>query len=178
MKGIKIMILVMLASIVLAIFWDQVPLIKETVHFVLDPTAGKLLSFNIDFGLILITAIITLAISLVQKYTVDNDTLRELKKEQKLVQEEMKKYKDHPEKLMELQKKQLEFIPKTMDLTMRPLIYTAIPIILFFRWFNDYFAVSAAGTTVKIFGILSWFWAYLIFSIIFSLVFRKVLKLP
>ena len=124
--------------------------------------------------MIIITAIISLILSLVQKYATDQESLKQLKSEQKLLQEEMKQYKDHPEKLMELQKKQLEFIPKTMDLTMAPVLYTAIPIILFFRWFSEYFTMNPE----KILGFFSWFWAYLIFSIVFSIVFRKVFKMP
>ncbi|MFH1290439.1 MAG: EMC3/TMCO1 family protein, partial [Nanoarchaeota archaeon] len=106
----------------------------------------------------------------IQKYTTDQDLLRQIKKEQKLLQGEMKKYKEHPDKLLEMQKKQLQFIPKTFEITMRPIMYTSIPIILFFRWFNDYFAANP----IKIFGFLGWFWAYFIFSIIFTTVFRKV----
>ncbi len=40
---------------------------------------------------------------------------------------------------MELQKKQFAFLPKMMKMSMRPMVYTAIPLILFFRWFMDYF---------------------------------------
>ena len=176
MKPLTILLIITIISLGIAFFWKSVPIISQSVHLILDPTAGSLLNFNITLGMIIITAIITLFITLIQKYTVDNDQLRELKKEQKILQEEMKKYKEHPEKFMELQKKQLEFIPQTMQLTMRPLIYTGIPIILFFRWFNDYF--SAVTPPVKIFGFLSWFWAYLIFAIICSIIFRKMLKLP
>ena len=81
----------------------------------------------------------------------------------------MKKYKDNPDKLLELQKKSMEFIPKTMDITMRPLIFTAIPVILFLRWFADYFSQNP----VKIFGFFSGIWAYIVFSIIFSIILRK-----
>lgn len=176
MNGIKILFLVMLASLGIAFFWNSLPIVSNTVHLILDPTAGALLNFNVNMGMVIISGIISLFIALIQKYTVDNDMLRELKKEQKILQEEMKKYKDHPEKLLELQKKQLEFLPKTMNLTMRPLVYTAIPIILFFRWFSDYF--NAINPPLKIFGFFTWFWAYLVFSIIFSIIFRKILKLP
>ena len=176
MKPLTILVLVMLISIAIAAFWNSIPAVKQGVHLLLDPTAGNLLDFNVSLGMIIIAATISLFITLMQKYTVDNETLRELKKEQKLLQEEMKKYKEHPEKLMELQKKQLEFVPKTMELTTRPLLYTGIPIILFFRWFNDYFSIF--NPPLKIFGFLSWFWAYLIFSIIASIIFRKLFKLP
>ena len=96
-----------------------------------------------------------------------------MKKEQKILQEEMKKYKDNPEKIMELQKKQLEFIPKTMKLSMRAIAYTGIPLILSFRWFMDYFELIPE---FKFFGFFTWFWFYLVFSIIFSSVLRKIMN--
>jgi uncharacterized membrane protein (DUF106 family) len=58
---------------------------------------------------------------------------------------------------------------------MRPLLYTAIPFVLFFRWFADYFS-NPFFAAFRFFGFLSWFWFYLIGSIIFSSIFRKVLK--
>lgn len=173
MKGMKILFLVFILSAVVALLWNQVPAIKQTVHFVLDPTVGKLLDWNKTYGMLIVILAFSLIISLVQKYGTDQATLRELKKEQKILQEEAKKYKDNPEKLMEFNKKQLEFIPKTMEITMRPIIYTIIPFVLFFRWFHDYFS----AVEFKFFGLLSWFWFYLIFSIIFSSILKKVLKI-
>ncbi len=167
-KSIRTLLLVMAISLAIAFFWDKLPFISQSVHSLLDPTAGSLLDKNANLGMVLFAGIIGLFIILIQKYTTDQDTLRQIKKEQKILQEEMKKYKDNPEKLMELQKKQFEFLPRTMEITMRPLMYTSIPIILFFRWFNDYFT----SADVKVFGI-SWFWAYIILSLIFTTIFRK-----
>ncbi len=169
-KGIFI---VMLVSLLIAFLWDSVTVIKNTAGLILNPTAGALLNFNLTWGMIILVFIIAVFMTLVQKYGTDQETLRELKKEQKILQEEMKNYREHPEKMMELQKKQLEFIPKTMKLSMRPIVYTAIPLILFFRWFMDFF--SAAGDP-RILGFFSWFWFYLLGSIIFSSILRKVLK--
>ena len=123
--------------------------------------------------MLILVFIIALITTLIQKYATDQETLRELKKEQKIIQEEMKKYKDHPEKLIELQKKQFEFIPKTMKLSMRALVFTGVPFILLFRWFMTYF--SSIGDP-RFFGFLSWFWFYLIFTMIFSSILRKVMK--
>lgn len=170
-KGMKTILIVMVVSLAIGGLWNHLPFIKDTIHAILNPTVGVLLNWNVDWGMVIITGLVVLGMTLIQKYTTDQETLRNIKKEQKLLQEEMKKYKDHPEKLMALQKKQLEFIPKTMDITMRPLAYTIIPIILFFRWFSDYFALHEG---VKIFGLLGWLWAYLVFSIIFSMIFRKI----
>jgi uncharacterized membrane protein (DUF106 family) len=170
MKSMNKLLLVMALSLVIAFYWTNLTFIKTPIHAALDPTAGKLLGWNANIGMIVIAAIIGLAIILVQKYTTDQKTLREIKKEQKLIQEEIKKYKHDQEKFLELNKKQMALLPKTMDITLRPVIYTSVPIILFFRWFNDYFAANP----VKIFGFLSWIWAYLILSIIFTSIFRKV----
>lgn len=169
-KGIFI---VMIISLLIAFFWDSIPLIKDGVGSVLNPTSGVLLNWNLTWGMIIIVLLIAIFMTLVQKYGTDQETLREMKKEQKALQEEMKKFKDHPEKMMEFQKKQFAFMPKMMKLSMRPMMYTAIPLILFFRWFMDFFA--AIGDP-RFFGFLSWFWFYLIGSIFFSSILRKVLK--
>ena len=172
MKGMGIMFLVMLLSIGVAGLWGAIPIVKSTVHFILDPTAGVLLNWHVTIGMILITGIITLITTLLQKYLTDQDTIKTIKEEQKIVQQEMKLAKSNPEKTMELSKKSFELSMKTMPLTMRPLVYTVIPFVLFLRWFGDYFIVNP----VKIFGFLSWFWAYIIFSIVLSSIFRKILK--
>lgn len=170
MKSINKLFIVMGVSLLIAFYWDTFTIVKDTVHTVLDPTMGAVLDWNANVGMILVAAVIGLIVILLQKYTTDQETLRKIKKEQKLLQEEIKKFKHDPEKVMELNKKQLEFLPKTMDITLRPIIYTSIPIILLFRWFHDYFTTNP----VQIFGFLGWIWAYLIFSIIFTSIFRKL----
>jgi uncharacterized membrane protein (DUF106 family) len=166
-------ILVFIFSTLMYIYWNKIPYIKNSVHSVLDPTAGVLLNWNLTIGMIIIVFVITVITTIIQKYTTDQKALKELRKEQKLLQEEMKKYKDHPEKFAELSKKQFEFIPKTFKLTSRGMLFTGIPFILFFRWFYDTF--TAIGSP-KFFGFLSWFWFYLILAIIFNSILRKILK--
>lgn len=173
MKGMGIMFVVMLLSIVVASLWQSIPFVKEAVHYILDPTAGAILNWNVNIGMLLITAVITLITTLLQKYMTDQDAIKTIKEEQKLVQEEMKLARNQPEKTMELSKKSLELTMKAMPLTMRPLIYTIIPFVLFLRWFQSYF--TDAGNP-HIFNFFSWFWAYFVFSIFFSIIFRKVLK--
>lgn len=171
----KIMMIVMVLSLIIAGMWDKIAFLKEIIHSVLDPTAGFLLNWDLTFGMLIIVFVISLITTLVQKYATDQDALKELKAEQKILQEEMKKYKDHPEKVMELQKKQFEFIPKTMKLSTRAMAYTSIPFILFFRWFNDYFAAveEATGMPVRFFGFFGWFIFYFITTIIFSSILKK-----
>jgi uncharacterized membrane protein (DUF106 family) len=164
-KSMLIILIVFAISIVIASMWDSYPIIKTTVNSILDPTLGKLLDINFYFGFIIIVGVISLILTLSQKYLTNQQELKELKKEQKILQEERKKYKDHPEKLLEFQKKQLEFIPKTFDLTMKPAIYTSIPLILLFRWFGDNFHPVLGGW---------WILWYILVSLIFTSIFRKI----
>ena len=170
-KGLLIYFVVLFISLYIVSKWNatlfgQASFLKNTIGSVLNPSLGVLLKINIYFGFIVIVALTSLILTLAQKYLSNQAELRELRKEQKLLQEEMKKFKDHPDKLMELNKKQLEFIPKTFNLTMKPLMYTSIPIILLFRWFGEFLQPK--------FG---WLWIvyYIIGSLIFSSIFRKVL---
>lgn len=166
--------LVMIVSLLIAWKWDELLFIKEPVHLVLDPTLGKLLIFNKYVGMIVIAVILNLIITLLQKYTIDKDTMKEIKKEQKELKESMKKYKNHPEKLMELNQRQFELVGKSLPLTMRPIIFTSIPFILLFRWFHDIFDLGGVLSGTVFLGFMNWFWFYLLISVIFSIFFRKV----
>lgn len=165
-KDLLIVFAVMILSAIIASNWNSLPVLKNSVDSVLNPTFGVLLKFNIWVGFIVVIAFTSFILTLAQKYLSDQGQLKEIRKEQKYLQEEMKKYKDHPEKLLEFQKKQLEFFPRTFELTIKPVIYTSIPIILLFRWFADYLHPVFGGW---------WFLYYIIGSMIFSSIFRKVL---
>lgn len=168
------MIIIMLLSLVIAGLWDKVPIIKNSIHTVLDPSAGALLLWNLSWGMAIIVVLITFITTLVQKYATDQDALKELKKEQKDIQKQMKEFKEHPEKLMELQKTQMKLFPKQMKLSMRAIAYTGIPFILFFRWFYDFFATLDDAVFFGIFK--RWFVFYILVSIAISSLLRKVMK--
>ncbi|MBS3081494.1 DUF106 domain-containing protein [Candidatus Pacearchaeota archaeon] len=172
MKGMSFVFLVMLLGLGVAALWDKIPIIGNSVHLALDPSLGVLLNWNVTVGLLIITAVLNWITTLLHKHVTDQDLLKRLKEEQKLVNEELKLYRSNPQKSMELSKKSAELAMKTMPITMKPVIYTTIPFILLIRWFGDYFK----ETPVKIFGFLSGFWAYILFFIVFSIIFRKILK--
>lgn len=165
--------LAFLASFAIAILWDRVEWISNFGHSVLDPVFGNLLNWNVFWGMVMVVVFLSIIMTLIQKYAVDQVALKEIKKEQKKLQEEMKKYKEHPEKLMEFNQKQFELMARMFKVSMSSIVYTAIPFVIFFRWFSDYFAV----VDYQFFGFLSWFWFYLIFSIILSSILRKMFKL-
>ncbi len=166
----KLMGIVMAVSLFIAFLWDKVPAIKNSIHAILNPTFGALMAWDLTIGMLIIVFIISIFTVIIQKYATDQVALKALKKEQKDLQEEMKKHKDNPAKLKELQKQQFAFFPKTMKLTTNAMVYTSVPLILFFRWFSDYFLTAG---NPKFFGIFGWFVFYLLATIIFSSIMKK-----
>jgi uncharacterized membrane protein (DUF106 family) len=173
MKKMTVAWIILLISMIVASAWDKTAWIKDSIHFILDPTAGALLNLNLTIGMLLVVFILSLIITLVQKYTTDQAALKELREEQKKLQKDMKEARNDPQKMTELNKKNMELFPKQFKLGMGSIAYTAIPFVLFFRWFSDYFL--AIGSP-KFFGFLGWFWFYFIFSLIFSMILKKYMK--
>ena len=132
---------------------------------------GSLISWNCEYALILISFIITLIITLIYKYTTNQKMLKETKEELKEMQKELKGLKDNPPKMMEKQKQLMEKNMKMMIHGFKPMLFTFLPIIVMFSWLKNVY--DPLG---KIMFGLSWIWIYIIFSIIFSMVVRKLLK--
>src|SRR3989344_6433721 len=123
-------------------------------------------------GLVLVSFILTLLITVAYKYLTDQELMKSLKQEIKDFQKEMKEFKHDPSKVMELQKKDMEKNMKYMVQSFKPTLFTLIPLIIIFGWLKNVYTVQ----TVSFIGITSWFWLYIIFSLVFSIVLRKVLK--
>jgi len=171
----RVIVIVMIASLFIAGNWDKWAWLKDGVHSILNPTLGLLLNWNMTIGMLIILFLMSYGLTLLQKYTTDQEELKKIKKDQKVIQKQMKELKDHPEKMMALQKEQMKMLPKQMKLGMRTIVYTSIPFIILFRWFNDYFAgvASTTGEAVRFFGTFNWFWFYFIFFMIFSMIMKK-----
>jgi uncharacterized membrane protein (DUF106 family) len=169
-----VMTTLMVFSLVIVTLWDRVPIIKNAVGAVLNPSAGKLILWNNTLGSLIVFLIIAVITTLVQKLVTDQETLKEIKKEQKKLQKEIKKYRKDPEKSMQLQK---DALPKTfemMELQMKGSFFTIIPFILLIRWFHDFYAAIGNPTFLSFF---SWFWFYLVSLMVFSSILRKVFKM-
>jgi uncharacterized membrane protein (DUF106 family) len=168
----RVIVLVMLVTLIIATAWDSLPFIKNPVHAILDPSVGALLNWNLGIGMLLIVLLLSFVMTLIQKYTTNQEELKKIRKEQKAIQAEMKKHRGNTEKTMELNKKNIELLPKQMKLGMRSIVYTSIPLLFLFRWFYDYFLVLG---TNKIWGI-NWIIFYFISYLIFSSIIKKQMK--
>ena len=140
----------------------------------LDPVLNPVMSIPSPWNLFLISFIITSIVTLAYKFFTDQKLMKELKGEMKSLQKEMKEFKNHPEKMMAAQKKVMEKNMKYMMQSFKPTIITMIPIIFIFTWLRAYYV--DAGDPAVLFG-LSWFWSYLIVTLVLSMSMRKLLKL-
>ncbi|MBS3071783.1 DUF106 domain-containing protein [Candidatus Pacearchaeota archaeon] len=123
-------------------------------------------------SIIIFAILISFFISLVNFFILDKDKMREIKARQKQLQNDIKQHQKagNHDKVMELNKELLSFLPETFKHSFKPMIITFLPIIILFGFIRTaYASTTLAG---------SWFWWYLITAIIASMIFRKLLKLP
>ena len=123
------------------------------------------------YSILIISFLVTLITTLIYKYFSDQRTIKSLRDEIKYLQKEMKNFKDNPKKMMDKQKEIMEKNFKVMKHSMKPTLYTIIPAGLLLIWIQNVYTNTGA-----ILFSLNWFWTYAIFSIIFSLLIRKLLK--
>jgi uncharacterized membrane protein (DUF106 family) len=102
-----------------------------------DVVFGWLLVIPPFWSIMLLSLLVSLIIVVITKFTTDQDLMKRLKGESKELQKQMKTLKDHPEKLMAVQKQQMEMSMKMMRQSFRPMIWTLIPILLIFGWMQD-----------------------------------------
>jgi len=112
------------------------------------------------------SVIVTLVSTLVQKKFTDQEHLKSLKKRQKEIQAELKKTKE-PSVMQELNAEMLSLTGVMFKKSMKPMFVTMIPFLILFWWLRGIYTPLLGG---------SWIWYYLGYSIVASIVLRKILK--
>jgi uncharacterized membrane protein (DUF106 family) len=120
-------------------------------------------------SIIILSFMVTLFITVITYYMTDRKRMKELKDKQKSLRVEIKKHRDNPQKMMELNKQMLEDMPEQLKHSFKPMLITMIPIIIVFAWLRSTFALTVLAKT--------WFWWYIGSSIAFSIFLRKVFGL-
>jgi len=110
------------------------------------------------------SVLVTLASTLVQKWLTNQEHLKSLKKRQKEIQAELKKTKE-PTVMQELNSEMMQLTGLMFKSSMKPLFVTFIPFALLFVWLRGIY-VPLLGT--------GWIWYYLGYSIVASMILRKV----
>jgi len=106
----------------------------------LNPIFGPLLNLPTLWAVILLSFLISLIITVVYKYTTNQDLMKQLKDEMKEFQREIKELKKEPEKAMQVQKKSMQTNMKYMMQSMKSTLYSIVPIIIIFSWMSANFA--------------------------------------
>ena len=123
------------------------------------------LLINPKAGLAVVAVIMTLVSTLVQKKFTDQQHLKHLKARQKELQKELKKEKDE-NILKELNAEFMGLTVTMMKSSFKPIFITFIPFILIFTWLRGIYTPILS----------SWLWYYIGFSVLSSIILRKILK--
>ncbi len=135
-----------------------------------------------SWSLIVISFIITLLSTLAYKFLTNQKELKSLKEDMKILREEQKKHKDNPDKIGTITQQMMEKNLKVMKHSMRPMLFTLIPILLVFTWLKETFLPAGDlfswGFKIWPWGAgIGWLWTYIISSVIFSTIIRKLFKI-
>ena len=102
----------------------------------LNPILSPLLNLPTFWAIIVLSFVISLVITVIYKYTTDQNLMKQLKEEMKAFQKQIKELKKEPERAMAIQKKSMQTNMKYMMQSMKSTLYSFIPIILIFGWMN------------------------------------------
>jgi len=100
-----------------------------------------LLKIHPFWAILIISFVITLAITLVYKLTTDQKKMKKLKEDMKEYQKKIRTLsKENPQKAMEIQQEAMKQNMEYMKHSFKSTLYTFIPIILIFGWLNAHMA--------------------------------------
>ncbi|MGB9675371.1 MAG: EMC3/TMCO1 family protein [Candidatus Nanoarchaeia archaeon] len=136
----------------------------------------ELLQQNALLSIASISAVLALASTLIYKYATDQSLIKSIREEINKLQNEAKENKDNPEKLAEIQSKIVPLNLKLMSQTMRPTLITIIPFLIIFAILAKIYAGIVVIPLPFWKGHLGWVGTYILFSLIFTTAFRKLLK--
>ena len=128
----------------------------------------ELIIANPKVSIVVISGIVSLFISLVNYFVMDKDKVKNSRERQKELQKQMKEHKGNTTKMMEIQKEMMSHVGDNFKHSLKPMMITMLPILVVFYWIKNIFTDILSG----------WIWWYLVSAIAFSLIFRKVFKLP
>jgi uncharacterized membrane protein (DUF106 family) len=108
---------------------------------IFNPVLGPFLNMPPALGILLISFIITVVITVIYKFTTKQKEMHKIKKEMKDYQKQLKTLaKTDPKKAMAVQKKAMESNFAYMKHSLRSTLITFIPLILIFGWLNSHMA--------------------------------------
>ncbi len=126
--------------------------------------------------LIILSAILSLMVTMVYKFLTDQVLMKELKADLKKYQEKMKENKGDLQKMSELQKESMAVNMRYMKQTMKPMLVTMLPFLAIFAYLKSVYDGTIVIPLSFWPGHLGWIGTYIIFSMVFTTGFRKLFK--
>ena len=106
-----------------------------------------LIQNNPRISIIIFAFIVTSIVTVITYLMTDQKRMKEIKEKQKILKAEIKKHKHNPDKMMQLNKEMVEDMPEQLKLSMKPLLITIIPLIIFFGWLRSTYAITVIAST-------------------------------
>lgn len=106
---------------------------------ILNPVLNPLLELQPWLAIAIMSLIISIFITVVYKYTTNQELMKKLKEDMKAHQKEMKENRNNAKKMMEIQKKAMDKNMQYMLQSFRPMLFYFLPLILVFGWLNNHF---------------------------------------
>lgn len=103
----------------------------------LDPVMNPLLNLSYLTAIIIVSFFITLIVTLVYKFSTDQEKMKKLKKELNSFNKEIRKLQSKdPKKALDMQAKMMSKNMEYMKHSFKSTLYTLIPLIIIFSWLN------------------------------------------
>ena len=99
-----------------------------------NPSLLPLLNWSPFWGIVIISLLISLIITLLYKFVTNQELMKDLKGKQKEFQKRMKELRSNPEEMMKVQKEAMKVNADYMKQSFKPTLITIIPIFLIFGW--------------------------------------------
>jgi len=107
---------------------------------ILDPILSPLLKLPPLLSILIISTSISVFITLIYKFTTNQELMKSLREKLKEHQKEIKEHRNNPQKAMETQKKAMQLNMEYMKHSFKSTLFTIIPIIIIFGWLNTHMA--------------------------------------
>ncbi len=146
--------------------------------------------FNLVFGVLLISLLVSALVVAITNKVVDQDKMRELKAKTAGYQEKIKKAQKRRDlkRVSSLQKEMMKYQKEMMGMSMKPMMYTFIPFIVIFTWLRQYdylnefvaqqgYLVALPFALPKFGSAVGWFGWYLLCSFPMSILIKKLFKI-
>ncbi len=145
------------------------------VDAIFDLLFGWAVAISPLLGIIIISFVLSVLSTVSWKYLTDQVLLKDIRERMKGGHAKLKEHKDNPEKLKELNskmaKENIDAMKVQWKQSIKPMLVTMVPFAFAFIWIRKTY--EPFGEIFLSFGGIG---AYIIFSIVFSMILRKVMK--